>query len=170
MNALRDRILQLAADKSRASYVPITTNSLYERLAAWYAERGEVAPISRALFYRWFGSELGTPSHQLLECVPGFAAIFGAEEYELLAAAGLLRPGLDAPLTIASAARQVRQASRLISRVLTEAAVPSTGEAIIADRILHHKLDYQVSIWPVVRGHLRPLHLHSLIALRPLEP
>ena len=110
-------------------------------------------PISRTLFYRWFGSELGTPSHQLLECVPGFAASVRREEYELFAAAGLLRAELDAPLTIASAARQVRQASRLLSRVLTEAAVPSSGEAIIADRILHQKLDYQVSIWPVVRGH-----------------
>ena len=94
----------------------------------------------------------------------------GVEEFELFAAAGLLRPELDAPLTIASAARQVRQASRLLSRVLTEAAVPSSGEAIIADRILHHKLDYQVAIWPVVRGHSGPLHLHSLIALKPLEP
>jgi hypothetical protein len=126
--------------------------------------------VSRALFYRWFGSELGKPSHQLLECVPGFASILGVEEYELFAAAGLLRPGLDAPLTIASAARQGRQASRLIFRVLADAAVPSSGEAIIADRILHHKLDYQIAIWPVVRGHTRPLHLHSLIALRPLEP
>ena len=64
----------------------------------------------------------------------------------------------------------MRQASRLIFRVLADAAVPSSGEAIIADRILHHKLDYQIAIWPVVRGHSRPLHLHSLIALRPLEP
>ena len=156
---------------SRAGYVSPTTNSLYERLAAWYRQRGEVAPISRALFYQLVRrAVLASPSHQLLECVPGFAALLGVEEYELFAAAGLLRPGLDAPLTIASAARQVRQASRLISRVLTEAAVPSSGEAIIADRILHHKLDYQVSIWPVVRGHARPLHLHSLIAFRPLEP
>ncbi len=59
MNALRDRILQLAVDKSRAGYVTPTTNNLYERLAAWYRQRGEVVPISRALFYRWFGSELG---------------------------------------------------------------------------------------------------------------
>jgi hypothetical protein len=170
MNALRDRILELATDGTRSGYVSPTTNSLYERLAAWYRQRGEIVPISRALFYKWFGANPGPPSHQLLECVPGFAALLGVEEYELVAAAGLLRPGLDAPLTIASAARQVRQASRLISRVLTEAAVPSSGEAIIADRILHHKLDYQVSIWPVVRGHGRPLHLHSLIALKPLEP
>ena len=170
MNAVRDRILELAVDKSRAGYVTPTTNNLYERLAAWYRQRDETVPISRGLFYRWFGSELGAPSHQLLECVPGFAAILGVEEFELFAAAGLLRPELDAPLTIASAARQVRQASRLLSRVLTEAAVPSSGEAIIADRILHHKLDYQVAIWPVVRGHSRPLHLHSLIALKPLEP
>jgi hypothetical protein len=170
MNALRDRILQLAMDQRRSGYVTSTTNSLYDRLAGWYRERGEIVPISRTAFYRWFGTELAPPSHQLLECVPGFATIFGVEEFELFAAARLLRPGLDAPLTIASAARQVRQASRLIARVLTEAAVPSSGEAIIADRILHHKLDYQISIWPVVRGHLRPLHLHSLIALRPLEP
>jgi hypothetical protein len=170
MNALRDRILQLASDTSRAGHFSLSTNSLYERLAAWHGQRGELPPISRGLFYRWFGAELAPPSHQLLECIPAFAALFGVEEYELLAAAGVLRPGLDAPLTIASAARQVRQASRLISRVLTEAAVPSSGEAIIADRILHHKLDYQVSIWPVVRGNARPLHLHSLIALRPLEP
>ena len=170
MNALRDRILQLAMDQRRSGYVTSTTNSLYDRLAGWYRERGEIVPISRTAFYRWFGTELALPSHQLLECVPGFATIFGVEEFELFAAARLLRPGLDAPLTIASAARQVRQASRLIARVLTEAAVPSSGEAIIADRILHHKLDYQISIWPVVRGHLRPLHLHSLIALRPLEP
>ena len=170
MNALRDRILQLAADESRTGYVSSSINGLYERLAAWYRQRGEIVPISRTLFYRWFGSELGAPSHQLLECVPGFAALFAAEEHELFAAAGLVRAGLDAPLTIASAARQVREASRLIARVLTEAAVPSSGEAIIADRILHHKLDYQVSIWPVVRGHARPLHLHSLIALKPLEP
>jgi hypothetical protein len=145
-------------------------NNLYERLAAWYRQRGETAPISRGLFYRWFGSELGAPSHQLLECVPGFAAILGVEEFELFAAAGLLRRELNAPLTIASAARQVRRASQLLSRVLTEAAIPSSGEAIIADRILHHKLDYQVAIWPVVRGNTRPLHLHSLIALKPLEP
>lgn len=169
MNALRDRILQLATDQRRSGYVASTTNSLYDRLAAWYRERGDIVPISRTAFYRWFGSELAPPSHQLLELVPGFSSIFGVEEFELFAAARLLRPGLDAPLTIASAACQVRQASRLISRVLAEAAVPSSGEAIIADRILHHKLDYQVSIWPVVRGHLRPLHLHSLIALRPLE-
>ena len=170
MNALRDRILELAADKSRAGYVPSSTNNLYDRLTAWYGRRDETIPIGRSLFYRWFGAQRVKPSHQLLECVPGFAALLGVEEYELFAAAGLLPPGLDAPLTIASAARQVRQASRLIARVLNEAAVPSSGEAIIADRILHHKLDYQVSIWPVVRGHSRPLHLHSLIALRPLEP
>ena len=127
MNALRDRILELATDGTRAGYVSPTTNSLYERLAAWYRQRGEVAPISRALFYKWFGASPGSPSHQLLEWVPGFAALLGVEEYELFAAAGLLRPGLDAPLTIASAARQVRQASRLISRVLTEAAVPSSA-------------------------------------------
>lgn len=170
MNALRDRILVLASDTSRSGYSPVSTNSLYERLSAWHDRRKELPPVSRGLFYRWFGNGLAAPSHQLLECVPAFAALFGVEEYELFAAAGLLPPGHDAPLTIASAARQVRQASRLISRVLTEAAVPSSGEAIIADRILHHKLDYQVSIWPVVRGHARPLHLHSLIALRPLEP
>jgi len=170
MIALRDRIRQLADDTGRAGHVPVTTNGLYERLAAWYQHRAEAPPVSRALFYRWFGSELGNPSHQLLECVPGFASILGVEEYELFAAAGLLPPGLDAPLTIASAARQVRQASQLIFRVLADAAVPSSGEAIIADRILHHKLDYQIAIWPVVRGHTRPLHLHSLIALRPLEP
>jgi hypothetical protein len=170
MNTLRDRILALASDTSRAGHFSLSTNSLYERLVAWHGRRREQPPISRGLFYRWFGAELASPSHQLLECIPAFAALFGVEEYELFAAAGLLRPGLDAPLTIASAARQVRQASRLISRVLTEAAVPSSGEAIIADRILHHKLDYQVSIWPVVRGHARPLHLHSLIALQPLEP
>lgn len=170
MNAVRDRILELAVDRGRAGHPTPTTNNLYERLSSWFRQRGEAVPISRALFYRWFGSELGSPSHQLLECVPAFAAILGVEEFELFAAAGLLRPELDAPLTIASAARQVRQASRLLSRVLTEAAVPSSGEAIIADRILHHKLDYQVAIWPVVRGHSRPLHLHSLIALKPLEP
>jgi hypothetical protein len=170
MNALRDRILELATDGSRSGYVVSTTNSLYERLATWYRQRGEVVPISRALFYRCFGTKAGPPSHQLLECIPGFAALLGVEEYELVAAAGLLRPGLDAPLTIASAARQVRQASRLIYRVLADAEVTTSGEAIIADRILHHKLDYQIAIWPVVRGHARPLHLHSLIALKPLEP
>ena len=58
MNALRDRILELAADKSRAGYVSPTTNSLYERLAAWYRQRGEIVPISRALFYKWFGASL----------------------------------------------------------------------------------------------------------------
>jgi hypothetical protein len=84
MNALRDRILQLASDTSRAGHFSLSTNSLYERLAAWHGQRGELSPISRGLFYR--------------------------------------------------------------------------------------KLDYQVSIWPVVRGNARPLHLHSLIALRPLEP
>src|SRR6185312_10181518 len=124
MYALRDRILQLAMDQRRSGYVTSTTNSLYDRLAGWYRERGEIVPISRTAFYRWFGTELAPPSHQLLECVPGFATIFGVEEFELFAAARLLRPGLDAPLTIASAARQVRQASRLIARVLTEAADP----------------------------------------------
>jgi hypothetical protein len=170
MNALRDRILELASDGSRAGYISPTTNNLYERLAAWYRQRGEIVPVSRALFYKWFGVNPGSPSHQLLECVPGFAALLGVEEYELFVAAGLLRPGLDAPLAIASAVRQVRQASQLISRVLNEAALPSSGEAIVADRILHHRLDYQISIWSVVRGHIHPLHLHSLIALRPLEP
>jgi hypothetical protein len=77
MNALRDRILELATDGTRAGYVSPTTNSLYERLAAWYRQRGEVAPISRALFYKWFGASPGSPSHQLLECVPGFAALLG---------------------------------------------------------------------------------------------
>ena len=67
MNAVRDRILELAVDKSRAGYVTPTTNNLYERLAAWYRQRDETVPISRGLFYRWFGSELGAPSHQLLE-------------------------------------------------------------------------------------------------------
>ena len=75
MNAVRDRILELAADKSRPGYVTPTTNNLYERLAACYRQRDETVPISRTLFYRWSGSELGGPSHQLLECVPGFAAI-----------------------------------------------------------------------------------------------
>ena len=107
------RILELAADKSRAGYVPSTTNNLYDRLTAWYRQHDETMPIGRSLFYRWFGAQPAKPSHQLLECVPGFAALLSVEEYELFAAAGLLRPGLDAPLTIASAARQVRQASRL---------------------------------------------------------
>ena len=171
MNALRDRILALAPDTAGAPATsPRRRTASTSGSPHGTGSAARSSPISRALFYRWFGTELASPSHQLLECIPAFAALFGVEEYELFAAAGLLRPGLDAPLTIASAARQVRQASRLISRVLTEAAVPSSGEAIIADRILHHKLDYQVSIWPVVRGHARPLHLHSLIALRPLEP
>ena len=87
MNALRDRIRQLADDTERTGHVPATTNRLYELVAAWYGQRGEAPPVSRALFYRWFGSELGTPSHQLLECVPGFAAILGVEEHELFAAA-----------------------------------------------------------------------------------
>ena len=122
MDALRDRILELATDKSRAGYVPSSTNNLYDRLTAWYSRRDETIPIGRSLFYRWFGAQPVKPSHQLLECVPGFAALLGVEEYELFAAACLPPPGLDAPLTIASAARQVRQASRLIARVLNEAA------------------------------------------------
>ena len=170
LDALRDRIVELATASRRSGYVTATTNSLYERLAAWYRDRCEMPPISRALFYRWFGANPARPSHQLLECVPGFAALLGVEEYELFATAGLLSPGLDASLTLAHAAREVQQASRLMSRVLTETPVPSAGEAIVIDRILHHGLDYQVSVWPVVRGHARPLHLHSLIALRPLEP
>ena len=65
MNAVRDRILELAVDRSRAGYVTLTTNNLYERLAAWYRQRDKAVPISRGLFYRWFGSELGAPSHDV---------------------------------------------------------------------------------------------------------
>ena len=78
------------------------------------ASAGEVAPISRALFYKLVRRRvLDRRRTSCSSAFPAFAALLGVEEYELFAAAGLLRPGLDAPLTIASAARQVRQASRL---------------------------------------------------------
>jgi len=167
MDALRDRIDELAMNPNRPGHRSMTVNRLYDLLVA---ECGGIAPVGRGNFYRWFGQERARPSAMLLECVPGFAKILGVETYELYAAAELLPPELDLSMSLMDAARRMRNASYDATRAITSARLATSGESIVADRILHAKLDYQISIWPVVRGHVRPLHLHSLIALRPLEP
>lgn len=165
VEALRAKIVEIGAAEAIRRGARFNVNDLYTRLSAHF--QGE-PPISRATMYAWFGTEGIPPKQSLLECVPAFAAILGVPEYELWQVAGILPPPMDASLAIASTVHDLRAAHRRMQKTLANNGLSTAGEALVIDRVLHAKLDYRMHVWPVVRGRVKPLHLHSWIALEPL--
>jgi hypothetical protein len=156
--AVRERIEALC----QARYGKFTTSDLYARLSRHH---GGNPPVSRAALYSWFGSG-GEPKQAMLECIPSFAAMFGVSERHLLQVAEVIPQDLG----IEASVHDLRIAHRSIQKALGDAGFSSAGEALVIDRIMHHKLDYRIEVWPVVRGASRPVHLHSWILLQPLSP
>ncbi|WP_181782753.1 hypothetical protein [Pseudonocardia pini] len=161
-NLLRDEIVHLM--ESGPGW---TRNRLYAEIER---RTDGNPPISRATFFRWFGSPPRDATAELLACVPVLAQILDTREHVLYHLAGILPVELEASMTLASAARDFRIASRAASRALSQVGLSTAGEALIVDRILHHKLDYRITVWPVVRGTSNPLHLRSWVAIQPVEP
>jgi hypothetical protein len=162
---LRDKIVELASDPAGLLRGKFNPNDLHARISR--LNNGD-PPVARATFYTWFGQR-GVPAKQaLLECVPAFAKILGVPEYELWQAAGILPPQMKTSQALASAAHDIRAAHRAVRKTLAESGLSTAGEALVVDRIMHAKLDFQIRVWPVVRGVGRPLHLHSWIVLEPI--
>jgi hypothetical protein len=165
VEALRAKIVELGAADAIRRGGRFNVNDLHARLTSHF--QGE-PPISRATMYAWFGNDGAPPKQSLLECVPAFAVILGVPEYELWQVAGILPPPMDASLAIASTVHDLRAAHRRMQKTLANNGLSTAGEALVIDRIMHAKLDYRMHVWPVVRGRVKPLHLHSWIALEPL--
>lgn len=165
VRALRDKVVELASDKDGPLRGRWNPNDLHARVAQHFEGS---PPVARGTFYKWFGATRAAPSQTLMELVPAFAEILGVREYELWQVAGVLVPPVDTSFALASAAHDIRSAYRRMSKTLAQSGLSTAGEALLVDRILHAKLDYQMRVWPVVRGHDRPLHLHSWLLVEPV--
>lgn len=167
LRALRDHIyIVMQGDhKRRPSF---NASNLYDRLATYHAGK---PPVSRTTIYQWFGKTDPTiePSALLLECVPALAKILEVREYDLFHVAGVLPAEIDASSALSTAAHDFRDAFQLARRALADAGLSSAGEAVVVDRILQHRLDYKITIRPIVRGSTKPIHLHSWIILSAVE-
>ncbi|MFR9801948.1 hypothetical protein ACL02T_06530 [Pseudonocardia sp. RS010] len=161
-NALRDQIAQLMETEGGGW----TRNRLYAEIETRTAGS---PPISRATFFRWFGTPSKDATAELLACVPVLSEILGVPEHQLYHTAGVLPVELEASMSLQAAAREFRIASQRAARALSDIGLSTAGEALVADRILHHKLDYRITVWPVVRGTSAPIHLRSWIAIQPVE-
>ncbi len=155
---LRDHVLRLSREQK------LSLNELHSRITEF--SDGE-PPVARAVFYSWFsGNGKGAePKQSLVECIPAFASILGVPEHELWRVARVLPDGYDVGNSLASSAHAIRKVYRALQRTLSNSGLSTAGEALVVDRILHAKLDLQMTVWPVVRGYRAPLHLHSWIEL-----
>ena len=165
MRRLRDKIVELAHDRNGPTGGRFTASDLHTRLSRFHDGH---APMARATLYAWFAPD-GVPTQALLECVPALARIFNVDEHVLWRAAGILPPEVEASSALAAGAHVMREAHREVAKTLAESGLSTAGEALVVDRILHARLDYRMTVWPVVRGERRPLHLHSWIVLEPME-
>lgn len=164
VQALRARLLELVKEAAEKGEATLKANELHARLERHH--KGN-PPVSRATVYKWF-NEAEDPKASILECVPAFAEIFDVEEYEFWRVAEILPPEMDSTLAISSAVHDLRGAYRRVQKALANNGLSTAGEALVIDRVLHHKLDYRMQVWPVVRGRDKPLHLHSWIVLEPI--
>lgn len=167
LRALRDYLAELmsAQDGSRPS---LTVNALFEALQRSSAVG---SPVSRTTLYGWLRqSHPETPSSALLECIPVFSELFGVNEYEFYHVAEILPPEIETAASLLAAANDFRHALSMATRALTNAGLSSDGVAVVVDRIMNCELDFKITIWPIVRGYAKEIHLHSWIVLEPVEP
>lgn len=167
LTALRDYLAQLmrARDDGRA---PLTVNALFEALQRSSATG---SPVSRTTLYGWFRQpQPQPPTAALLECIPVFSALFGVSEYEFYHLAEILPPEIETAASLLAAANDFRHALSTATKALANAGLSSDGVAIVVDRIMNCELDFKITIWPIVRGYAREIHLHSWLVLEPVEP
>ncbi len=164
--ALRSYLNDLMRDPG-GGRPPLTVNALFEALQRTFA--GE-PPVSRTTLYGWLHEpHQKIPTPALLECIPAFSTLFGISEYELYHVAGILPPEIETAASLLAAANDFRRTFALAASALASAGLSSEGEAIVIDRIMNHRLDFRMTIWPIVRGYSKEIHLHSWIVMEPVE-
>lgn len=147
---------------------PLTVNALFEALQHSFPTG---SPVSRTTLYGWLRhSRPREPTPTLLECVPALSAVLGVSEYELYHIAEILPREIDTAASLLAAANDFRHALSMATGALANAGLSSDGVAIIVDRVMNYGLDFRITIWPIVRGYTKGIHLHSWIVLEPVEP
>ena len=167
LDALRDYVADLmrTPDDGRP---PLAVNALFEALDH---SSPSGSPVSRSALYGWFRQpNPSAPSPALLECIPVFSLLFGVNEYEFYHVAEILPREIETAASLLAAANDFRHAMSMATSALLNAGLSSDGVAIVVDRIMNYELDYKISIWPIIRGYAKEVHLHSWIVLEPVEP
>ncbi len=161
LTGLRDRALV------ECGRLGLSVGELYRRVAAHPRRQSPGSPaVSRAQFYRWFGAERAVPDSRLLLLVPGLADVFGIAEGHLLAVAGFRDLAEAHGVELQREVRVLRENLANLTRVLNQSSFTDQSEALVVDRILRSRLDYEIGVWPVVRGAAFPMQLRSWISLR----
>ncbi len=166
LDALQRFVRQLMQEPRRGQREALSASGVY---AAIHSHFQDQPPFSRTTFYQWFGQGPSKVSPLLLEAIPALAGVFDVQEYEFYRVARLLPPEIDASLSLAAAAKDLRKSLAEANASLSSMGLSSAGEALVVDRILQSNLDYRITVWPIVRGISRPIHLHSWIVLQPVE-
>ena len=90
-------------------------------------------------------------------------------EYAFFARAGVLPREMNAAVLLQSVGRDMSRSVRAASRALRTTHLSGTAEALVVDRLLHSRLDYEMRVWPVDQGREFPIHLRSWIGMKPIE-
>ena len=167
LRALRDYLIELMQAQG-VDRPTLSVNALFEALQR---SSPSGSPVSRTTLYAWLGgSHSETPSPALLECIPVLSQLFGISEYEFYHVAEILPPEIETAASLLAAANDYRHALSMATRALNNAGLSSDGVAVVVDRVSNFELDFKITIWPIVRGYSKEIHLHSWIVLEPVEP